>query len=94
MPATSKKAKDTNGAKDAIRLKSTSLCNTPGILAWAMNGYKFKSDRKAMAAVFTEGFGLTDQCAHDLLSGKIPHSIEGDSVVFEYPSGQWGKESQ
>jgi hypothetical protein len=59
-----------------------------------MNGYKFKRDRKAMAAVFTEGFGLTDQCAHDLLSGKIPHTIQGDSVVFEYPSGQWRKESK
>lgn len=91
MPATSKKAKDAN---DAIRLKSTSLCNTPGILAWAMNGYKFKSDRRAMAAVFTEGFGLTDQCAHDLLSGKTTHSIEGDSVVFVYPRGQWRKESK
>jgi len=73
---------------------SCELCHTPGMLRWAMNIYKSKRDRKAPAAVFTDGFGFTDQCAHDLLSGRIPHSIDGDSVVFEYPKGPWRKETQ
>jgi hypothetical protein len=59
------------------------MVNTPGILAWAINGYKFKKDRKAMRRVLAEGYDLTDKVADGLLSGKIPHRIEGDEVVFE-----------
>jgi hypothetical protein len=78
----------------SLRRTFTPLGHTPGILRWARNGCKLKRDRKALAAVFTDGFGLTDQCAHDLLSGRIPHSIDGNSVVFEYPKDQWRKEKQ
>ena len=32
-------------------LQSTSMVNAPGMLRWAINGYKFKRDRKVMLDV-------------------------------------------
>jgi hypothetical protein len=69
--------------KTVVRLTSCSMVNTAGLLRWAMNGYKFKKDRKSLRRVFAEGYGLTDDVAHRLLLGEIPHTIEGDEVVFE-----------
>lgn len=72
-----------------VELPSVPMVNTPGLLAWAINGYKFKKDRKAMVRVFVDGYGLTVKCVNDLLSGKIPHTVEGNSVFFDYPEGQY-----
>ena len=91
-PDSASKAASSHVGMSNIRLTSNALCNTPGVLRWAMHGYKFKRDRKAMVAVFTEGYGLTEQCARDLLSGKTPHIIDVDAVVFEYPANEWRKE--
>ena len=71
-----------------VELKSTSGVYTPGLIKWAINGYRFKRDRKAMLRVL-DSFGLTKQSATDLLSEKIPHRVEGDSVFFEYEAGKW-----
>ena len=67
------------------RLASNGLCHTPGILAWAMNGYAFPRDRARLTAVFVDGYGLPKPAAKALLSGAAPHTIEGDSVVFTWP---------
>lgn len=34
--------------------------------------------------VFVQSYNLTPEVVNDLLSGKIPYRIEGDSVCFEY----------
>lgn len=67
------------------RLASNGLCHTPGILAWAMNGYAFPRDRAKLAAVFIDGYGLPRAATKALLSGDAPHTVEGDSVVFTWP---------
>lgn len=67
------------------RLASNGLCHTPGILAWAINGYAFPRDRARLTAVFVDGYGLPKPAAKALLSGDAPHTIEGDSVVFTWP---------
>jgi hypothetical protein len=62
-----------------FNLLSTSWINTPGVLRWAINGYKFKKDRRKLANVFIEGFGLDPELVHDLLSEKIPwKEVEGE----------------
>jgi len=72
-----------------VRLTSKSGVHTPGMVAWAINGFKFPKDRKAMLRVFVDGFNLTKQAATDLLSEKIPHMVEGDAVVFTYEAGKY-----
>ena len=38
------------------RLASNGLCHTPGILAWAINGYAFPRDRAKLTAVFVDAY--------------------------------------
>lgn len=71
-----------------IRLLSAEMVHTPGLMAWAVNGYKFPRDRKALRRVIGETYRLTDKCVDDLLSGRVPYTVDGDVVVFEYPAGQ------
>jgi len=66
--------------KRSFRLLSTSLVNTPGILRWAQNGYKFKKDRKALLRVFVETY-TGENCPtsdefHRLLLGEITWTEE------------------
>ena len=71
-----------------LTLESTPMLNTAGLLRWAMNGYKFKKDRKRLRRVFTEGFThprLTDEVVDRLLKGELPHKIDGENVVIELP---------
>ena len=71
-----------------LTLESSSFANTPGLLRWAMNGYKFKKDRKVLRRVFVEGFPhpqFTHRVVHDLLCGKLPHTIDGGNVVIDIP---------
>jgi hypothetical protein len=67
-----------------IRLASTTMIHAPGILRWAMNGFKFPRDRKRMRDVMKswEGSGLTDKQWDGVLAGTIPHTIDGDTVVI------------
>jgi hypothetical protein len=67
-----------------VRLCSGPMIHTPGVIAWAKNGYQFPRDRKNMVKVITESFGLTPECAHDLLSGRVECSIYEDNVEFDY----------
>lgn len=67
-----------------IRLVSTPMVYTPGVIAWAKNGYQFPRDRKKIVKIITESFGLTPECAHDLLSGRVEYKLNDDSVEFEY----------
>ncbi len=69
---------------NTVTLESSPMIHTPGILRWAINGYRIPKQRKAMVKVISDGYGLAPQCATDLLTGKTPHRIEGENVVFEY----------
>ena len=66
-----------------VALTSTEMVYAPGILRWAMNGYKFKRDRKVMIRVMQAWPGLTDAEWAGVLSGEIPHAVEGDKVMIE-----------
>lgn len=72
-----------------VRLQSDSMVNAAGILRWAMNGYKFKRDRKKMANVIAQTWNLKDEIAHGLLSGKIAHKTEGEDVIFQAEKGSY-----
>lgn len=74
--------------KTTVKLLSTEMLNTPGLLSWAINGYHFPQDRAQLRRVFTQGFGLTRKCADDLLSGRVPFRVEDGHAVFEYEQGK------
>jgi hypothetical protein len=72
------------------RLASSSMICTPGLLLWAINGYKFKRDRKSLLLTFVSGYqgqgAPTPDVFDRLLKGEIPYSVEesdhGGTVVF------------
>lgn len=66
---------------ECYRLGSNPMFFTPGVLRWAMAGYNFPDQRKTMVKLFVDGFNLPKGVAEGLLSGKIPHRVEGDVVV-------------
>lgn len=68
-----------------IRLTSNQMVNAAGVLAWAMNGYRFKRDQKAMVRVMQSWPGLTETEWRGVLSGKTPHKVEGDEVLIDLP---------
>lgn len=63
-------------------LGSNGMIYAPGVVAWAVNGYKFKKDRKAMVRVIATGWNIPDAAATALLSGKAPYTVEGETVSF------------
>lgn len=66
------------------RLHSAPLVHTPGLLAWAMNAYHFPEDRPQMLKIMTETFDkVPTKTMDDLLAGKIPYQVEGDTIIFE-----------
>jgi hypothetical protein len=72
-----------------VRLQSAPMISTPGVLAWAINGYKFKRDRKKLLRVFVDGYGGPNAPPADvydkLLKGEIPYTVDAEnSVVFSY----------
>lgn len=66
------------------RLTSVPLVNTPGLLAYAAHGYKTSRGRgrTPFINIFAQGYNLDRKVVVGLLSGKIPHEVEGDTVVF------------
>jgi len=67
-----------------VRLHSAPMIHTPGIVRWAVNGYKFPKDRPAMLEVICGGYGITKECATALLSEEVSYEVEGDVVVFDF----------
>lgn len=67
------------------KLQSSALVYAPVIVTWAINGYHFKSDRKQLLAVISEGWNVPADAARALLSGDAPHTIEGETVRFTFP---------
>jgi hypothetical protein len=65
-----------------VRLQSSSLVHTPGIFAWAKNGFAFKKDRPAMINTIAKTYGLLPSVAEGLLSGSLPYEVVDDTIVF------------
>jgi hypothetical protein len=63
---------------------------TPGLLRWAINGYRFKADREQLLDMFVDGYSgeaaPPRRVFHRLLMGEIPYTVEdsdhGGTVVF------------
>ena len=68
------------------RLGSGPMVHTPGLIAWAINGAKFKKDRPQMIRIVSDGWSVPYSDAEALLLGKVPYTIEDDAVVFSVPT--------
>lgn len=67
-----------------FRLSSAPMVYTPGVLKWAINGYKTPQDRKNVRAVIVAGWpSLPANVVDGLLTESIPFVVEGEDVVFE-----------
>lgn len=66
------------------RLGSSPLVGAPGVIAWAINGYAFKKDRKKLESIVSETWGIPAPATKALLSKSVPFVIEGEAVVFSY----------
>jgi hypothetical protein len=73
------------------RLGSSDFANSHGMVRWAINGYHFPKDRKAIANVFVEGWKVPQPAVHALLSEAVPFTVEGTDdmpvVVFTFEMG-------
>lgn len=66
------------------RLNSNGLVHTPGILAWAQNGYAFQKDRKSLLKIFTETWPtIPSETLDRLLKKEITHKVIGETVEFK-----------
>ena len=66
------------------RLHSSPAIHTPGIVAWAINGYAFPDDRPALLNVLTSCFpAVPADALHNVLMGATPHRIVDDVVEFD-----------
>lgn len=66
------------------RIQSSPLLYMPGIMNWAINGYKFDKDRAAIRRVLTDGCNMTQECADALLSERVPFVVVGEDIEFQY----------
>lgn len=67
------------------RLQSAEFVSAPGLIAWAINGYYFEADRPTLLRVVKETWGVPEEAANALLSGKAPFTVEEETVVFTFP---------
>ncbi|MCZ4354889.1 hypothetical protein [uncultured Marivita sp.] len=66
------------------RLQSSPMVHTPGLIAWAINGYAFEADRPQMLKVIGETFaGVPTDAIERLLSKEVPYTVDGETVTFE-----------
>jgi hypothetical protein len=78
MPKTTKTA----AAVKTYRLGSSPFVYAPGLIAWAINGASFPKDRKNLANVVAATWKLPMAAATALVTRKVPHTIDGETVVF------------
>jgi hypothetical protein len=66
-------------------LQSSPMIHTPGVIAWAINGYAFKRDQPQMLRIVRDTWSIPEEAAKALLSKAVPYEIDGNNgVVFEY----------
>ena len=68
-----------------IRLLSSEMFHTPGMLRHAENAFRSpdKKDREVAIRMLMDGYGLPRFVAWGLLDGCFPYEVEGECVVFE-----------
>ena len=65
------------------RLGSSPMIHTPGILAWAQNGYQFEEDRPQLLRIMTSAFPSVPPEALDLLlKCEVSHTVVDEVVEF------------
>lgn len=64
------------------RLGSGNMIGAPGLVAWAINGAKFKRDRETMINVVAATWNIPEDAARALVSGDAHYTVENDAVVF------------
>ena len=67
---------------ETYRLGSSEWVKAPGMVAWAVNGARFKKDCPLMVKVISEGWAVPKKAAEALVTGKVPYKVEGETVVF------------
>ena len=72
----------TTRTMNTYRLLSTPMVNTPGIVAWAINAYRFPRDRKVIREVMASYPGLPEDVIEGLLDKSIPYTVEGETVII------------
>lgn len=65
-------------------LTSTEMIHTPGIFRWAQTGYNTSRGREKdyFVNILVQGYSLPENVADGLLSGRIPHKIKGENLIF------------
>jgi len=65
------------------RLGSSPLIHTPGVIAWAINGFHFKADRAVLREIVVGMFPqVPGEAIEQLLTTAVPYTVEGETVVF------------
>lgn len=64
------------------RLASADFVHAPSMIAFAINGAKFKKDRQKMINLVAKGWNIPFQAAIALVKEKVPFTIVGETVVF------------
>ena len=70
---------------ETFRLGSSPAVHTPGLIAWAINGYHFEADREPILNAIATTFPAVPRLAvAALLSKAVPYTVEGETVVFTF----------
>jgi hypothetical protein len=64
------------------RLASSDFVYAPNLVAFAINGARFKKDRQKMINLIAKGWGVPFAAAIQLVKGRVPFTVENDAVVF------------
>ena len=71
------------------RLASSGMVHTPGIIAWAINGYAFETDRQQLLETICATYpALPTDAVHKLLIKAVPFTVEAETVVFSVEAGK------
>lgn len=63
-------------------LTSNDMVCAPGLIAWAINGAKFKRDRNQMIKIIAATWSLPRPAAKALVTGAVPHTVTDETVSF------------
>ncbi|WP_435171722.1 hypothetical protein [Falsirhodobacter sp. 1013] len=64
-------------------LQSSPAIYTPGVIAWAINGYAFKKDCPQLLNTICDGVPDVPRAAVErLLSEAVPYTVEDETLVF------------
>lgn len=69
---------------EMYKLGSSPMIGAPGIVRWAINGYRAArmGERARLVKLITEGWpGVTERAANALLSEAVPYTVTNDGAV-------------